>query len=130
MSLREAFFGVCKDATPAKTFYVSLYSNHPYYGGPEEGGWWGSDTVLEAYQRFDTEEAAQLAKAAVEKLAEELNADAKRQFGQQCLNEMEWLEARGLDADYLPEVDGEESFFVAIEEVAGENAHQGCRHYE
>ena len=43
----EAFHQICKEAKPAKSHHVSLYANEPFYGGPEEGGWWGSDTVLE-----------------------------------------------------------------------------------
>jgi hypothetical protein len=130
MSLQEAFFGICKDAIPAKSYYVSLYLNQSFYGGPEEGGWWGSDTVLIAYQQFPTEEAAQTAREAVEKLASELNTQSRREFGEQCQREMEWLEARGLDADYLPEVDGEDSYFVAVEDNAGEQAHRGNRFFE
>lgn len=130
MSVKEAFFQVCDDAQPASSHYVSLYCNVPYYGGPEEGGWWGSDTVLVAYREFDTEIAAKIAKEGVEQLAKELNEQAKREFGEQCLRESEWLEARGLDADYLPEVDGEESYYVVIEEVPGSQSKVGCRHYE
>lgn len=43
---------------------------------------------------------------------------------------MEWLEARGLDADYLPEPDGELSYFVTIEDQPGSSESRGCRHYE
>jgi hypothetical protein len=130
MSLQEAFFGICKDAIPAKAYYVSLYLNQPFYGGAEEGGWWGNDTVLIAYQQFPTEEAAQAAREAVEKLASELNTQARREFGEQCQREMEWLESRGLEADYLPEVNGEDSYFVAVEYEAGEQVCRGNRHYE
>jgi hypothetical protein len=130
MSIREAFFSICDDAKPRESHYVSLYVNTPYYGGPEEGGWWGSDTHLVAYQEFRTEAQAELAKDQVQELAKELNADAKRSFGEQCLREMEWCEARGLDADYLPEVDGEESYSVVIEEQPGSMESRGCRHYE
>lgn len=130
MSTKEAFFTVCDDAQPAESHYLSLYVSVPYYGGPEEGGWWGSDTHLVAYKHFDTLEALEAAKAKVEALAEELNEQAKRDFGDQCLREMEWLDARGLDADYLPEVDGESSYWVTTEDVPGSMSRQGCRHYE
>jgi hypothetical protein len=30
---------------------------------------------------------------------------------------MEWLEARGLDADYLPEMNGAEEYFVLVTET-------------
>lgn len=130
MSTKEAFFTVCDDAQPAESHYLSLYVSVPYYGGPEEGGWWGSDTHLIAYKQFDTLEALEAARAKVEALAAELNDEARRQFGDQCLREMEWLDARGLDADYLPEVDGESSYWVTTEDVPGSMVRQGCRHYE
>jgi len=130
MSISDAFHQVCNEAKVAGNFYVSLYSSQPYYGGPEEGGWWGSDTVLEAYQRFDSEEAAEAAREQVEALAAKMNREAKQRFGEQCLREMEWCDNRGVDYDYLPEPDGEESYFVTIEASPGEQSRQGCRHYE
>lgn len=130
MSTKEAFFSVCEDAQPAESHYLSLYVSVPYYGGPEEGGWWGSDTHLVAYKHFDTKESLEAAQAKVEALAVELNQQAQREFGEQCLNEMAWLDARGLDADYLPEVDGESRYFVSAEDVPGSMVSQGCRHYE
>jgi hypothetical protein len=43
---------------------------------------------------------------------------------------MDWLDARGLESEYLPEVDGEEEYFVVVEENLGSRKSQGCRHYE
>jgi hypothetical protein len=129
MYLQEAFNQVCKEAKTAKCWYVSLMENRPFYDGPEEGGWWGCDTVVVAYQQFDTEEAANNAKQAVEKLAAELTEESKKDFGKQCLQEMDWLEQRGLDADFLPESDGESDFFVVVSEsVPG--SRYGRRGYE
>ena len=130
MSLRDAFFTACKDATPAASWFVSLYVNNPYYGGPEEGGWWGSDTSLVATQEYSTEADAHLAKLHVEKLAEQATDDATRAYGERCLAECEWLDARGLDDNFLPEVDGSTEYWVAVEERAGSRESQGCRHYE
>lgn len=126
--LQDAFDHVCKEAKKAGGFYVSLMENVPYYGGPEEGGWWGSDTRLVAYQYFTTEEAAEAAKDKVEELAAELSAQARRNFGEQCLRELDWLEARGLDADYLPEPDGESEFFVTVTEGLPQES-EGVRGY-
>ena len=128
--IKESFFEVCREAKPAESHYLSLYVSIPFYGGPEEGGWWGSDTELCAYQAFPTEEALEAAKVKVEELAVQLNADAKKGFGEQCLREMDWLEARGLEADYLPEPDGEVTYYVVTEEEAGSRQCRGCRHYE
>jgi len=128
--INEAFFSICRDAKPAVSGYVSLYMNVPYYGGPEEGGWWGSDTVLVAHHHCGNEVEAEAVKIKVEEYARELSDDARKDFGRACLAQCEWLEARGLDSDSLPEVDGEVSYFVVVEEVPGEHASRGCRHYE
>jgi len=128
--ISEAFFEICQEAEPASPRYVSLYISAPFYGGPEEGGWWGQDVTLIASQRFETEDQAEAAKTRVGALAADLNREAKDSFGEYCLRQMEWLEARGLDADYLPEVDGSEEYFVCIETNPGSQAHHGNRHYE
>jgi hypothetical protein len=128
--IKEAFFNICQDSKPAISSYISLYKNVPFYGGPEEGGWWGSDTVLVAYHQCSNEVEAEAVKLKVEEYAHELSNKARKDFGQACLAQCEWLEARGLDSDYLPEVDGEINYFVAVEETPGENASKGCRHYE
>lgn len=128
--INEAFFNICREAKPAKSSYVSLYVNVPYYGGPEEGGWWGSDNVLVAYHQCGNDVEAEHVKAKVEELANEMSDDAKRSFGRACLAQCEWLEARGLDSDSLPEVDGEESYFVVVEDAPGQHVTRGCRHYE
>jgi hypothetical protein len=117
--INEAFFNICREAKPAKSSYVSLYVNVPYYGGPEEGGWWGSDNVLVAYHQCGNDIEAEHILAKVEELAQQMSDDAKRSFGRACLAQCEWLEARGLDSDSLPEVDGEESYFVVVEPVPG-----------
>jgi hypothetical protein len=128
--LNEAFFNICREAKPAKSSYVSLYVNVPYYGGPEEGGWWGSDNVLVAYHQCGNDVEAEHVKARVEEMAEELSREAKRDFGRTCAAQCEWLEARGLDSDSLPEVDGEESYFVVVEDTPGQHVTRGCRLYE
>ena len=128
--LAEAFFTVCNEAKPAQGHYVSLYVDVPFYGGPEEGGWWGHDCSLVAYQWCSTEEEVEAKREAVEKLAKEKSEQAKREFGEHCLRQTEWLEARGLDDSFLPEVDGEERYYVVIEDTPGSQESQGCRHYE
>jgi hypothetical protein len=128
--MKDAFFTACKEAVPAASNFVSLYLNTPFYGGPEEGGWWGNDTSLIATQEYSTQQTADLAKLHIEKLAEQATDDAKRAYGEKCLAETEWLDARGLDDDFLPEVDGSAEYFVMIETRAGSCESQGCRHYE
>ena len=128
--MKDAFFTACKEAVPAASNFVSLYLNTPFYGGPEEGGWWGNDTSLVASQEYSTQQTAELAKTHVEKLAEKATADSKRAYSERCLAETEWLDARGLDDSFLPEVDGSAEYFVVVETRAGSCESRGCRHYE
>jgi hypothetical protein len=127
---QEAFFAICPDAKPAHRHFVSLYVNLPYYGGPEEGGWWGSDTELVAYHEVSSDDEATEVMQRVKTRVAQLDRDAKDRFTRQCAAECEWLEARGLDSDYLPEVDGEENYWVATESTPGEHVHRGSRYYE
>lgn len=128
--MKEAFYKICDNATVAKSHCVSLYYREEWYGGPEEGGWWGNDTILVAYQHFSTKEAAEAALAKVEKLAKEKTEEAKRSYGDHCLRQTEWLEERGLEDDFLREPDGPDNYFVVIEDKAGSQSHRGARHYE
>lgn len=69
------------------------------------------------------------ASEAVRKLAAELEQASRTAHGQRCLREMAWLDARGLDADFLPEVDGPDHYRVLVcQELPGES--HGPRHYE
>jgi hypothetical protein len=124
----EAFKKVCEDAIKAEDWFVSLVEDVPFYGGPEEGGWWGSDTLLIAYKRYPSEELAIKAQEQVLNLAKELSQESQRSYGQQCLNEMDWLEARGLDADYLPEPDGPSEYRVVVSQGLPVER-RGERHY-
>ena len=128
--MKSEFFEVCGNATPARGSYVSLYISVPYYGGPEEGGWWGRDSHLVAYEWFPTEEQANAARDRVRKMADDKSAEAKRNYGDQCLAECEWLDARGLDANFLPEPAGSDEYWVATEDEAGSMVETGSRHSE
>lgn len=120
--LKQAFELTVSDAKVPEQWYVTLIEHVPYYGGPEEGGWWGTDHIVVAYKCYPSEELASSVVEAVKALAKELEADAQREYGQQCLREMEWLEARGLDADWLPEPDGPSTYSVSVTDSIVENA--------
>jgi hypothetical protein len=128
--ISQAFFQVCDQHVHRNERYVTLYQREPYYGGPEEGGWWGSDTVMIATHSYPLESEAQAAKERVEQLCIGLRADAKREHGDKCKRELDWCEDRGLEPDYLPEVSGETDYFVAVEETPGSGESRGCRYYE
>lgn len=129
MNLQHAFDEVCKNAQKPECHYVCLMQSVPFYGGPQEGGWWGNDTFLVAFQQFPTEELAEAAATEVRKLAKESTDEANREYGQHCLNQLEYLDNRGLDADFFPEDDGPEKFYVIVSDELPQES-RGCRHYE
>jgi hypothetical protein len=128
--LREAFEAVCINAVKRKGVFLSLYRRSPFYGGPEEGGWWGEDVALEESQEFDFVAEAQLALDSIGLHVEAENNAAKLAYSRQCRQESDWIEARGLDDNALPEVSGPDSVFVRIETVRGSFSSTGARHYE
>jgi hypothetical protein len=127
--VREAFGIVLPDAEESETWYVVLMEEVPYYGGPEEGGWWGRDTVPVAWKECLSKKEATRYEKQVEKLAEELSIVARDRYGNHCLESLEWLEARGLEADFLPEPDGPSTYYVQVSKGIPQPEH-GCRHYE
>ena len=127
--VRAAFDTICDEAQTATGCFVSLYVTVPFYGGPEEGGWWGHDTYVVASQEFIDMHAADGAKEKAEKLAKELSEESRKDFGNQCLREMAWLEARGLESDYLPEPDGDSRYWVCTEDQRGSHESRGDRYY-
>jgi len=128
MSLQAAFDQVVADAVHPERWYVVLVEDAPYYGGPEEGGWHGSDRIVHAFKEYPSEALAEEAAEAVRKLAGEMALEAKKAYGEQCVREMEWLDARMLDADYLPEPDGPSDFSVLVIDSVPENSY-GSRQY-
>lgn len=125
----EAFKQVCDQSKPAKTWYVCLCTNQRCYGGAEEGGWWYDRGELLEYQAFNNEDTANEVAEKVRKVAEELSLDSKRQHGEAMLASMEWLDARGLDADYLPEPNGEEEYYVMVTDSLPQFSNE-TPHYE
>lgn len=127
--LKAAFEEACTSAVKPQGFFVTMYEHVPFYGGPEEGGWWGNDTVVAASQHFGFKEEAEKALAKVKELAEQFSATAKKAFNQQCANECDWLEKRGLEDGFLPEVDGETRYTVMLETERGASEHHDERYY-
>lgn len=123
-----AFHDKCTEAKQAETWYCYLYADHPYYGGPEEGGWWGTDQEIIAFQEFPSEELARAAQDAAYEMAKELTAQSRAEFGEFCNRQLEWLEARGLDSDFLGEVDGESTYGIGVSQEVPQSS-RGSRHY-
>lgn len=128
--IREAFEQVVAERKEIKNeqWYVVLWEDTQYYGGPEEGGWYGWDHEPLEYAVFPNEETAEAVAAKVEERARKLSELSRRREGERCLQELAWLEARGLDADYLPERD-QTRYHVSVENKVPEPSYGG-RHYE
>jgi len=126
---QQAFYQVCDEAEPVVSAYVSLYCSSPFYGGAEEGGWWGTDVHLVSTFHCMTMEKADAVLEKVKILAAELNEQAKQSFYTQCLAELDAADRRGIDYDSLREVDGKETYFVVTEEIQGEHTSIGDRHW-
>lgn len=112
--IQAAFDHIIENAKKPEQWYVILVESYQAYGGGEEGGWYYSVNNLESYKEYPAKELAEKAAESVREFAKELQANSHREYGDLCLNQMEWLDARGLDADYLPENDGESHFTVDV----------------
>lgn len=115
--IEQAWEMAIKEPQIAHPCYLCLISTYRAYGGPEEGGWWYDVSTLEEWKEFPSREAAEETKEQLEKIADELNFLARQEHGSYCQRSMEWLEARGLEADFLPEPDGEEKYIIEIHDT-------------
>ena len=131
MSIHDAFDAIVNDATPAKGVYLTLYHTEQWYGGPEEGGWYGTTTKVVKYKQFSTREAAEAVYEQVHDLAEKLTEDAKQEHDRAMLAECEWCDRRGIDPADHPagEPDGPDNFTVHIEEELGSLEHSSDPYY-
>lgn len=125
----QAWNEIMEDAEEAEACVVSLYSVEPYYGGPEEGGWWGNLYILKEYVRCSSRDAAEKLQEKLQERCSQLNYEAKIADGEHCLRMMEWFEKRGQDTDDYG-YDGPSSYSVFIEKIPGENQVTERAHYE
>ena len=112
--ISAAFDAICNDSKAPELWFVCLIQSWQSYGGSEEGGWWYERSALEKYQEFATEKQAKQAANRVCSLADELTREARHTHSRYCERQCDWLEERGLDADYFPENDGPNSFRVWV----------------
>lgn len=112
--LEAAFDKVAQAPVVCEEWYVTLWRKSRFYGGPEEGGWWGTDRIPVKYKIYPSEELAEDAAGRITNLADELTRESEREDARYCASTMEWLEARGLEADYLPEPDGPDEYCVSV----------------
>lgn len=129
--ITEAFETVCPDASTPQPCYLVLWRIEQFYGGPEEGGWYGNDHIVVKYRQFDTIEAAEAVKAQVEALAERLTAEAKAERNAAARRACEWAEARGEDLEG-PDDDrwtDADRYYVSVTDEPPQNREQD-RHWE
>ena len=124
----ETFTELFENVRIPEKWYVSVYQRVPFYGGPEEGGWWGEDVILEGYLNVPNEDIGKEVLGQLEERVKAKNDEARRAYGDKCLREMEMEERLG--EGVLGEVDGETSYFAVVEKELGSHTYQGCRHYE
>ena len=121
----EAFHRIVSNPTTPIAAYVVLWKSVPFYGGPQEGGWWGSDRIVEAFERVNTREEAEALCERIETLADELTADAARAHGRGCLAHLDWCEARRIDDSnsVFGEDHGPTTYFVTVEDHPPRDQH-------
>lgn len=129
----SAYFDVCKTAVKVtnERWFVSLYIKAPFYGGPEEGGWWGCDRVLVASYEVASDVMAQTVYEKIASWVSETNDDAKREHGEVNLQLSINAEQKGYDSpeDLYGNDDGPDEYYVCIENNVGQNEHRDDRHY-
>jgi len=108
-----AFHRVCRKAKPADYCYVSLYAY----------------VELISSQEYFCKRDAVRALNKCRRLIKKLDKDARDNHGNYCNRQLEWLEARGLEADYLRENDGPTTYGCIIEKVRGSAIHVCSREY-
>lgn len=111
-------------------FYVSIYRKERYYGGPEEGGWYGTDVILESSVQVKTETLAEELRDRLLGVAVEKTKTAKKQWSNLCQRELEAAEARLIDPLSLPEPNLPDEYVIHIEQKKGSFERRGSRYYE
>jgi len=127
--LIQAWDEIMADAQEAEECIVSMYSVERYYGGPEEGGWWGNLFILQKYVRCSNRDAAEKLQHKLQERCEELNREEQQRDSEDCLRHCERAWSRGEDVDDYG-YDGPSTYHVLIEKFPGENQQTERSHYE
>lgn len=112
--IEQAFNLKIHDAKKPESWYVCLVETYRAYAGPEEGGTYQTQNHLVSYKEFADEKSAYEAQKQVLEFAQELSNDALNDHGNYCQQTMDWLESRGLEADFLREPDGPSKYLVLV----------------
>lgn len=128
--IEEAWNKVVEDATKAEECYVVLFCDRPFYGGPEEGGWWGTDRLVLSYRRCSTIDEAEAILAKMDEEVKNLNREAEMDHGYLCLAQCERADALGVEVEYLyGEDSGANRYRATITQEVPQD-YYGNRYYE
>ncbi len=125
----QAWDEIVEDSEVAQECYLSFYENVPYYGGPEEGGWWGYLQILQKYCKCSSRQQAEMLREKLHKYCEELTEEAKKADGENCLRHIERADRRGEDVDD-DGYDGPSTYYMIIETMPGQHQVTTRSHYE
>ena len=125
----QAWNEIIEDSEVAQECYLSLYENVPYYGGPEEGGWWGYLQILQKYCKCASRQQAEMLREKLHTHCEELTQEAKKADGEDCLRHMERADQRGEDVND-DGYDGPSTYYMIIESMPGQHQNTTRSHYE
>jgi len=110
--------------------FVSVYRKERFYGGPEEGGWYGTDMFLERSVQVKSKTLARELKARWTEWATGKTKDARLDWSNLCQRELDAAEAKLIDPLSLPEPNLPDEYIIHIETKKGSLERRGSRQYE
>ena len=125
----QAWNEIIEDSEVAQECYLCLYEQVPYYGGPEEGGWWGYLNILKEYCKCSSHEAAEMLSNKLREHCEQLNKESKIADSDDCLRHIERADRRGEDVDD-DGYEGASTYHLTIESIPGQSQNTTRSHYE
>jgi len=125
-----AFNAIVESPIPCRRHFVVLWEHRPFYGGPEEGGWWGADELPVSYCATSTEVEAVELRLRIMELAKDITKQAQEEYEATCSHQLQWCEDRNIyDCNSIfGEVDGPIRYYVTVTDELP-NARFGERHY-
>jgi len=126
----EAFNAIVESPIPCRRNFVVLWEHRPFYGGPEEGGWWGGDDIPVSYTATHTSVEATELRHRIMELARNLTKESQQEHEATCSSQLQWCEDRNIyDSNSIfGEVDGPIRYYVTVTDELP-NARFGDRHY-
>jgi hypothetical protein len=100
-----------------KPYYVSVYEDTQVYGGPEEGGWWVTQTILVGSIEFPTQ---RMAEGYLETAKQEAEEKTKENSGRAWKRLPESEGSSMYPEGYIPKGFSDDStYYAVVESVSG-----------